>query len=435
MDMLAVIGLLTFMAVVVLLVKGPFTPIVVFTVVPVIGGFAAGYSPQEIGEFIRAGFTSIQGPVFETTFAIFYFSIMSDVGMFEVITKPILGRVGKSKSPVTAIMIAALAVACISHLDGAGTTTIMITLPLMMPFFDKMKIDRWALGLSMGIAVGAMNLLPWTGPTRYTAIALNMEPVETWRHILPAQIIMILVGFVVAFFLSQRELKRGAINSVGEIAINQEESDSLCVKNKRFFAFNISLTIILLTVLVAGLLHSGLTFMICGSIALIVNYGGKKFQEKKIKEFSKNILNMTLNIMSLGVLIGIMRTGGFLDALAEAITRVMPESVGPYTYLIVAILSTPLLMMLGTSSFYQGLLPVIVAVCTKYGADPLLAASVILVPAGVSVSLSPLVPANLMACGMLNYEMGDAIRYSWKWVVVVSWIAIPVTYFTVKLFM
>jgi CitMHS family citrate-Mg2+:H+ or citrate-Ca2+:H+ symporter len=287
----------------------------------------------------------------------------------------------------------------------------------------------------MGISIGAMNLVPWTGPTRYTAIILDMNPVETWRYILPAQIIMILISFVAAFLLSRRELKRGAINSVDEIVINQEASDSLCVKNKGFFIFNVSLTVILLTVLVAGLLHSGLAFMISAGIAMIVNYRSKKLQEKKIKEFSKTILNMTLNIMSVGVLIGVMRTGGFIDALAGAVTKVMPESVGAYTYLIIAILAAPLLMMLGTSPFYQGLLPVIVGVCTKYGTDPLLAASVILVPAGVAVSLSPLVPANLIACGMLNYEMGDAIRYSWKWVVVVSLIAIPITYFTVKLFM
>jgi CitMHS family citrate-Mg2+:H+ or citrate-Ca2+:H+ symporter len=264
---------------------------------------------------------------------------------------------------------------------------------------------------------------------------LNMDTVSVWRYILPAQIIMILMSFGAAFLLSRRELKRGAVNSVDEIVIKQEESDSPCVKNKGFFIFNISLTIVLLTILVAGLLHSGLTFMIFAGIALLVNYRGKKLQEKKIKEFSKNILNMTLNVMSVGVLIGVMRAGGFIDALAEAITQVMPEAVGQYTYLIIAILAAPLLMMLGTSPFYQGLLPVIVGVCTKYGADPLLAASVILVPAGVAVSLSPLVPANLIACGMLNYEMGDAIRYSWKWVVVVSLIAIPITYFTVKLFM
>jgi CitMHS family citrate-Mg2+:H+ or citrate-Ca2+:H+ symporter len=246
---------------------------------------------------------------------------------------------------------------------------------------------------------------------------------------------MILISFAATFLLSRRELKRGAINSVDEIVINQEESDSPCVKDKRYFIFNVSLTIVLLAVLVAGLLHSGLTFMIAAGIALLVNYRGKNLQEKKIREFSKNILNMTLNVLSLGVFIGVMRAGGFLDALAEAITKVMPDAVGSYTYLIVAVLAAPLLMMLGTSPFYQGLLPVIVGVCTKYGADPVLSASVILVPAGVAASLSPLIPANLIACGMLNYEMGDAIRYSWKWVVSVSWIAIPITYFTVKLFM
>lgn len=129
--------------------------------------------------------------------------------MFEVITKPIIKNAGKSKSPVTAITLAAALVATIGHLDGAGATTIMITLPLMIPFFDKLKMDRRALGLSMGLCVGAMNLVPWTGPTRHTAIVLGMDPVALWKIILPAQIVMLAVGYTMTYMLGRREIKRG----------------------------------------------------------------------------------------------------------------------------------------------------------------------------------------------------------------------------------
>jgi CitMHS family citrate-Mg2+:H+ or citrate-Ca2+:H+ symporter len=280
-----------------------------------------------------------------------------------------------------------------------------------------------------------MNLVPWTGPTRHTAIVLGMDPVEVWRGILPAQIIMLLTGFGVAYLLGRREIKRGAINSASELqAVQTRPSDSLCSKNKWFFIFNLGLTILLLAVLVMGVTNSGLTFMVFASIALIVNYHNKKILGKKIKDFSPDILIMTLNVMSVGVLIGLMREGGFTDALAEAIMKIIPVSVGPYIYLIIAFFSTPLLMMLGTGPYYQGFMPVVVSVCQQYGIDPLLAASVILVPSGIAVCLSPLVAANHIACGMLGYEMGDAIKYGLKWVLIVAWLAIPITYFTVKLF-
>jgi CitMHS family citrate-Mg2+:H+ or citrate-Ca2+:H+ symporter len=417
MNLLAVTGFFIFAVIVILLIKSQFSLVAVFVLVPAIGGLIAGYTPKEISEFARIGFSSVQTNVIVTAFAIFYFSIMADVGMFEVITRPIVGGVGKSKNPVIAIMLAAAAVATIGHLDGAGTTTIMITLPLMMPCCDKMKIDRRALGLSIAIVIGAMNLVPWTGPTRYTSIVVNMDPVDLWRSILPAQIIMILVGFFAAYLLGRREIKRGAINSASELPVDNTQSDSPCVKSRAFFIFNLVLTIVLLTLLVLGVMNSGFTFMIFSAIALIVNYRSKNLQGKKIKAFSANILNMVLNVMGVGVLIGIMQEGGFVNALAEEIVTLMPAAIGPYTYLIIAFLGTPLLMMMGTGPYYQGLMPVIVGVCTQYGVNPVLAASVILVPSGISVSLCPLVAANHVSCGMLGYEMDKSIKYGWKWIV------------------
>lgn len=434
MDGMAVIGLLTFAVIVVLLIKSPFSPVAVFTLVPVIGALCAGYGPKEISNFVKLGFSSVQTSVVVTAFAILYFSIMTDAGLFEVITRPIIKKAKKSKNPVIAVMIAATAVACIGHLDGAGATTIMITLPLMMPFFDKMKMDRKALGLSMGIAVGAMNLVPWTGPTRNTAIVLGMDPVAVWRMILPAQGIMILISFVVAWILGRREIHRGAVNSLENMPSFEKESDSLCMRSKGWFVFNMALTITLVIFLVLGIMNSGFTFMIFTSIALLANYRSKQEQNKKIKGFSPNVLNMVLNVMSVGVLIGVMQEGGFVDALAEMVVSMIPAAMGPYVFVIIALFSTPLLMALGTGAYYQGLLPVIVGMCGQFGVDPLLAAAVILVPSGVSVSMSPLVAANHISCGMMGYEMGDVIKYGWKWVTAISWIAVLATCITVKFF-
>ncbi|MBT9778332.1 hypothetical protein GPL15_17690 [Clostridium sp. MCC353] len=435
MDLLTIIGLLTLVLLVILLMKSPVSPIVLFTLIPTIGGLAAGYSLKEISGFAKLGFASVQTSVIVTAFAILYFSIMSDVGMFDILTNPIIRKAGKSKNPASAIIVATAMIAAIGHMDGAGTTTIMITLPMMMPLFDKMKMDRRALALAMGVVVGAMNLLPWTGPTRHTAIVLDMDPVALWRYILPAQIIMVLLGFAAAYLLGRREIRRGAVNSIEDIAIEPEKTESLCALHRGYFIFNLLLTAALLAALVAGIMNSGFTFMVFTGIAMAVNYRGKKQQGRKIKQFSPEILNMVLNVISVGVLIGIIQEGGFVDAIAVSIMGVMPPAVGPFIYVIIAVIAAPLLMMLGTGAYYQGLMPVIVSVCAQYGVDPILAACVVLVPSGVSVCLSPMVPANHVSCGMLGFEIGDFINYAWKWVVIISWIAIPIAYFTIKCFL
>ena len=79
MDVLAVIGLVTFLAIIILLVKSPFSPVAVFVLVPVMGALTAGFTLGEISDFAKLGFTSVQTSVIVTAFAILYFSIMSDV--------------------------------------------------------------------------------------------------------------------------------------------------------------------------------------------------------------------------------------------------------------------------------------------------------------------------------------------------------------------
>lgn len=431
---LVVVGIFTILVLVVLLIRGKLLPAMVFTVVPVVGGLLAGYSLSEIGTLAKAGWTTVSTSIMVTAFAILFFSVMSDVGMFHIITKPIIHKAKGSKNPAIAICVAASVVAAIGHLDGAGNTTIMITLPLMMPLFDTMKMDRKALALSMGIVVGAMNLVPWTGPTRYTAMAMGMEPVEFWRYIIPAQVIMLICGFISAWLLGKREIKRGCINSLEGIE-QAEETEELtpCEKDKKIFFVNIGLTLITILVLIAGLLNSGLTFMIASFIALVYNYGDKKKQSKKIREFAPNILTMTMNVMAVGVLLGILSEGGMVNAIAETLVGAMPEAVGPYAFLIVAILAAPLLMCLGTGPYYQALVPIIIAVSAKYGVNPLLAGGVALLPSGVSVCISPMVAANHISCGLLQFDIGAFIKYAWKWVLLISWISIAVAYITISI--
>lgn len=433
MSPLAIIGFIAFVVLIIALLKAPIPPWAAFVAIPVVAALIAGISLSEIGNLAKSGWASVQVAIVVTCFAIIYFSIMNDVGLFEVITTPLVKRVTHAKNPIYALCLTATLIASISHLDGQGNTTIMITLPLMVPLFDQLKMDRRSLALSMGIAVGAMNLLPWTGPTRYTAVALGMDPAEFWRYIIPAQLIMLGVGFLVARLVGKYEMKNGALNQKLTSEVEIKESTSLCVVNKKYFIFNLCLTMVTILILVGSFLNSAVTFMLATAIALIVNYKDKKTVAKKIRDFSGSALPMTLNVIGIGVLIGIMTEGGFINAMAESLMALMPKSVGPFVYIIIAILAMPLLMMLGTGPYYQGLVPVILALAVSYGVNPIIAAAVMLVPTGVSVCVSPMISANHISSGMLGFSIGDFIKYAWKWVLVVSWIAIPVVYFTVSL--
>lgn len=68
-------------------------------------------------------------------------------------------------SDITLIMIATSLIAVVAHMDGACASTYLITIPVMLPIFKKMKLNPLILLLLVGLSTGVMNLVPWGGPT------------------------------------------------------------------------------------------------------------------------------------------------------------------------------------------------------------------------------------------------------------------------------
>src|SRR5690606_42159977 len=65
-------------------------------------------------------------------------------------------------APVT-VCVATTLLACAAHLDGAGATTFLITIPAMLPLFDRLGMSRLVLTTCVGLGAGVMNVLPWGG--------------------------------------------------------------------------------------------------------------------------------------------------------------------------------------------------------------------------------------------------------------------------------
>ena len=59
-------------------------------------------------------------------------SLLSDVGMFDVIVNRVMKYLGNN---VLVVLYIACFVTVISHLDGSGATTALVTIPTMLPIF------------------------------------------------------------------------------------------------------------------------------------------------------------------------------------------------------------------------------------------------------------------------------------------------------------
>lgn len=419
--MLSIIGLLVIAIIVTLLITQKLNPIVALVIVPFIGALAAGFGFGEITEFFNDGINSVISVVIMFVFAILFFGVMQDTGLFN----PIINKMVKlSRGNVVLVAIATVLIGAIAHLDGSGASTFLITIPALLPLYKKLNMSPYMLVMLIGMSASIMNMVPWGGPLGRTAAVLSVEPPELWRPLIPLQGILIILlasmGALVGKLEQNRLKKNGLLN--GDINFNQftlsEEKDESAAELERpgLLWFNLLLTLLVVAFLMWGALPAGLIFMLAVSIALPVNYTDMNVQMQRIRAHAPSALMMAAIILAAGSFLGILENSGMLDSLAEDIVVILPGFLIPYLHYIIGIFGAPLELVLNTDAYYFALLPVVEQIVSVHGIDQITAAYSLMIGNIIGTFISPFSPALWLAVGLAGIEMGRYIRYAIFWV-------------------
>lgn len=417
--MLGLIGFLTMAIIILLLLRSKTIPAIAFVAVPTVMALIAGFSVEEIGGFVKKGVASTSSMAALFIFSITFFGIMTDAGMFDRIIDALVGRAGNN---VVAITVLTAVIACIGHLDGSGASTFLITIPAMLPIYQKLGMRATTLMLICTSAMGVMNLMPWGGPTMRAATVVGVDPTDLWTTLIPMQVVGLVICFAIAVIMGRLEIKNGAgynpnrkiVTSTEESAVSGEKKKELV--RPRLFWFNLILTIALILVLSFADLPSYYVFMIGVAIALLVNYPGSKLQNKIIKSHSSAAITMASTLLAAGVLLGILGESGIMDAMATAMVSVIPSFMGPYIAIIFGILSVPLALAFDTDSYFYGVLPIVVGIGESFGVSPVDVAIALVVCRNCATFISPVVPATYLGCGLAGVEIKDHIKVSFFWI-------------------
>lgn len=413
--MLTTVGFLMLLVIVVLLLTGKVSLPPIFVVVPVIACLLCGFGLGPINGFIGTGLNSVLNTVALFTFAVLYFSILNDVGMFDVIVGKMMRFLGNK---VELVMLITCLVATISHLDGSGATTMLVTIPMMLPIYKKMKIRPQALLLLAAVCSGSMNMTPWCSSVLRLTSATGTDAMELWRFVLPLQIICLILSYLIVFPLARLERKNGAGMNAQEFAalkatLNQPVKTKVSMG---IIWFDVILTVVLLVAMLAGVVKSNLGFMVGLAIALVVNFPNPKEQTKKVKEFGGTALNMIMIIFSIGVLVGVLKDSGMMDGMVSTILAVVPESLGSHLTWLVSALSVPLSMFLGSDTVYMAVAPIMANVVTAFGSSVMQLNAAFLIGACLSANLCLVGPTPYLALGLADVDMPSNLKYCFPWV-------------------
>ena len=412
---LAIIGFVMVLVLIVCLIKKIIIPPIAFILLPTIAALVAGFDPLAVNKFAASGISKMVSTVSLFVFSISFFSLMSDQGVFDPVVNFLIKKAGTN---VTLVLLATAAVGVIGHLDGSGATTFIITITAMLPLFKKLKMDNRALMLLVCVAIGVMNVCPWGGPTIRAATVLETDPNNLWHRLLPVQGTLLVVTFVVAFLLSGIQKRRIAkLGGSSEDVTKETAAEAKASKvSSTLQAYNFLVVVAVIVVLMVGWLNPAYTFMLALAITLPFNIKSLKEQNGKLKNYGVAAMSMVVTLFAAGIFTGVLSGTGMLNAMASAVVTVIPPDLGRYTHFIVACFAVPLIMCLGTDSFYFGLLPVVVGISSQFGVNPMDVACVMLVAENVGVMISPLSPAMYLGLGLLEIEVGEHIKYSLPWI-------------------
>ncbi|MFF2202559.1 CitMHS family transporter [Streptomyces sp. NPDC058145] len=451
--MLTILGFAMIATFLVLIMLKKMSPIAALVLIPALFCVFVGKGAH-LGDYVIDGVTGLAPTAAMLMFAIVYFGVMIDVGLFDPVVRGILRF---CRADPLRIVVGTAVLASIVSLDGDGSTTFMITVSAMYPLYKRLKMSLVTMTGVAAMANGVMNTLPWGGPTARAATALKLDAGDIFVPMIPALATGLLFVLVLAYVLGRRERKRLGVLTLDEALVEAPETETVLVGTgsggtpartggagsggslpeapedegfqgldpdratlrPKLYWFNALLTVALLTAMIMEWLPIPVLFLLGAALALTVNFPYMPAQRARIAAHAENVLNVSGMVFAAAVFTGVLQGTGMVDHMAEWLVRNIPDGMGPHMALVTGVLSIPLTYFMSNDGFYFGILPVLAEAGQAHGVSAVEIARASIVGQPLHMS-SPLVPAVYVLVGMAKVEFGDHTRFVVKWAVLTS---------------
>ncbi|MGS2587085.1 CitMHS family transporter [Streptomyces hebeiensis] len=470
--MLAALGFCTIGGFLLLTMTRRASVLVALVLTPVIAALVGGHA-AETGPMALEGLTKVAPTGIMIAFAVLYFSLMIEAGLFEPLIRAIL-RVAKG-DPVRIAVGTAVLTMCVA-LDGDGASTFLITVSALLPVYRRIGMSRLVLAGIICLGAGVMNLVPWGGPTARAAAALKLETSDIITPLLPSIAAGIAWVLLASYLIGLRERRRlgalevpgggdgsaardgtaagdatavgdgsaaGDATAVGDGSAAEARTavkggtaaeHGVTVRNgaapgngpgtplviarprTALTVFNLLLTLTLLTCLVLEAMPLPVLFVVAFVVALLVNRPRWEDQQALLERHGNNVVLVTTMIFAAGVFTGVLTGTGMIGEMAEAMVGVIPDSLGGHLPAVVAVTGMPLSLVFTPDAYYFGILPVLSETANAFGTEHAeVARAAVLGQMTTGFPLSPLTAATFILVGMTGVQLGEHQRFIFRW--------------------
>ncbi|MFF4019740.1 CitMHS family transporter [Streptomyces sp. NPDC001843] len=446
--MLAALGFATIAAILLLTMTKRASVLVALILLPVLAALVGGFA-GDLGELILGGLSKVAPTGIMIAFAVLYFSLMVDAGLFDPLIRGLL-RVARG-DPLRITVATAVLTLCVA-LDGDGASTFLITVSALLPVYKRLGMNPLVLSGVVCLGAGVMNMIPWGGPTVRAMAALKLDSSEVFNPVLPAMGFGIAWVLVASYLLGRKERNRlGALPPRGPATDDREDggdrddhepaaSTTATTADGQerqvlrspgdgpgtvrvpplprtwLNIFNLLLTIALVVCLIQEVLPLPVLFVLGFAIAALANHPTWEQQQALLDKHAKSVVLVTTMIFAAGALTGILSGTKMLDEMAEALVSVVPDSFGSHLPVAVAVTGMPLSLLFTPDAYYFGVLPVLAETAHGFGTDPAeVARAAVLGQMTTGFPLSPLTASTFILVGMSGVSLGEHQRFIFRW--------------------
>ncbi len=427
--LLAAMGFAMVIAFMALIMTKRLSPLVALTIIPLCFAIVAGFDIASIGKMMLEGVKTLAPTGVMLMFAILYFGVMIDTGLFAPIVRKIVQAAGND--PLKVVLYTSLLASLVS-LDGDGSTTYMITVVSMIPLYRRLGLNPLVLPCVVILANGVMNLTPWAGPLARAATSLHVDPTEVFLPMVPAMVAGFCGVVGIAWYLGLRERRRLGTISLADfpgIGPTLETGDAGALlsehgtggeiadgrTNWRFW-FNALFTAALMIALVSGVVPIVILFMSAFAVALLINFPRLEDQRALLSNHAGNVISVIAVIFAAGGFTGILSGTGMVQAMSASFLQMIPDAAGPHLSLITALISIPFTFFMSNDAFYYGVLPILADAAGQYDISRVEIARASLIGQPFHL-LSPLVPSTYLLVALAGVDFGEFQKFTFKWAI------------------
>ncbi|MBP6126215.1 MAG: hypothetical protein KBA67_05650 [Leptotrichiaceae bacterium] len=439
---LSIVAFIMIAAIIICLLKNKTSPVVAFIIFPLVATIGLAIFTNTFGnigskgEQLNAIFTWATDGVKLTMnnavlflFSITYFGIMNEKGLFDPIINFLVKRSGKN---AVLIYISTALIALVGQLDGATATTYLVTIPVMLPIYKRFKMSILQMLAIIGGITGVWNMLPWGGTIIRTSSVLEgfgviATPQELWKEVLPLQIIGTLLVIIMAVYFGKRDNKRAAdSNESIEVETKKEVNDF------KLFSWikNLALTVITIGLMIKfPKTPSYFIFLVATGMALLLNFKDGKDQLKMMEKNASVAFGTAGTFLAAGVFLGIFKESGMTKSLADILIYIFPTFLLPQIGRVLGAMGSAVGIAFSSDLYYYSLVPVVIETVQKLGVSPKSIALAMLIGQNVGSIVNPCIPTTFLAVGLAGVELKDHIKFTLKYLLLISAILIVIGIF------